>query len=306
MSSRSLSTVSPIDLVVAHARTHAADRPEAKFQLFALVDAGQDKKTWQRFHNLCGQTLPILKATGGAADQFSPHLVALESAVVASSNLQAVLASRHSTTAYTLLCSELSLSELHKHLSCFLEVKLPGNLEMLLAFWDPAILGTLVGQTSDDSLHLPSPVLDSTQLLAFLSPMTAWWYCDRESRWHQVVVPLAAHATSAAESFSLSQAQEDMLVEASVPDQVLHHLELNQPHLFEESQTHAARYAFIKIVHGSARKLGLNGMRDLVNFAALCLIYCRRMQTDPKILSLLDNVQHKRITLDEALPLRPG
>jgi hypothetical protein len=303
--STSNSTASPIESVKAHSQARAANDAQTRLQLYALIDAGQDKQSWQRLSERSSQSLPLLDTKGTAADAFSPHLLSLGACDTPSLELQAALAARHPTAAYTLLCSSLSASELHAHLLRFAEVKLTGNMEMLLAFWDPAILGTLVGQVGDDTLHVPGPVLDAVQRQAFLSALTAWWYCDREGRWHQIAGGSAKAQPFELQSFALTQAQEDMLVEASVPDQVLYHLELNQPNLFDESQTHAKRYGFVKIVLGSARQLGLSGMRDLVNYTALCMIYRRRMQSDLQILSLLDLVQKKAMTLDEALPLMP-
>ena len=103
----------------------------------------------------------------------------------------------------------------------------------------------------------------------------------------------------------LTQAQEDALVEASVPDQVLYHLEQNRPTLFDQQLPHFKRYRFVREVLKAARKLGLEGMRDLTSFVALCLIYRQRIETDPQILQLLDQVQQKTITLSEALELMP-
>jgi Domain of unknown function (DUF4123) len=305
MPSSTVTSLSPIDEVIAHATAWGADQDKTPLQLFALIDAGQDKKIWQLLNESCIGSMPLLDTKDTTADAFSPHLLAFGPAASPSTALQAALKARHPTPAYTLLCSTLSIAELHRHLSQFTEVKLAGNMEMLLAFWDPAILGTLVGQKSDDTLHVAGPVLEPMQRKHLLSALTAWYYCDREGHWHQIEPAPAARQATQAQPFSLTQAQEDQLVEASVPDQVLYHLELNQPHLFDDDKTHAMRYDFVKAVLKSARQLGLNGMRDLVNFTALCLIYRRRMQTDMQIISLLDQVQRKAMTLDEALPLMP-
>ena len=294
---------------MAEAQAWAGEHPQSPLQLLALVDAGQDRGTWQRLKQHSTLALSLLNTQGSAADAFSPHLLALGSATAPSTALQSALAFRHPTTAFTLLCSPLPRQELHTHLARFADVKLEGDMEMLLAYWDPAILGTLVGKASDDSLHVPGPVLRPEQLQAFLSPLAAWWYCDRESRWHRIDTPALAKEANEPQplafTFALTQAQEDMLVEASVPDQVLYHLELNQPHLFDDRQTHAKRYGFVRAVLGSAKQLGLTGMRDLVNFTSLCLIYRRRMQTDPEILRLLDQVQKRAMTLDQALEHMP-
>jgi hypothetical protein len=184
-------------------------------------------------------------------------------------------------------------------------VRLQGDVGVVIAFWDPAILGTLVGQSDDDTLHVPGPVLDAGQLAAFLAPVVAWWYCDRASRWHHIGAQ-ARDGSPGLTAFTLTQEQEDLLVETSVPDQVLYHLELNQPNLYDTAHSHAMRYGFIKAVLGPARLLGLTGMRDLVNSTVLCIIYRRRMQTDPDIVQLLDQVQRKMLTLHQALPLMPA
>lgn len=306
MASYSVTKESPYESVFGHARTWATENPQRPLFLFALVDAGQDKLTWERLSRLSTNKLSLLNTEDSAADAFSPQL--LDFGVVFESNtpLETALSARNPTTAFTLLCSTLSSTDLHRHLAQFVEVRLSGNMEMLLAFWDPAILATLVGQKEDDSLHVPGPVLAVEQMQAFLSPIVAWWYCDRESRWHRIDPPTTDAGHNLDEQrLSLTQQQEDMLVEASVPDQILYHLELNQPHLFDTDKTHAMRYGFVKAVLGPARQLGLTGMRDLVNFTALCLIYRRRMHTDPAIARLLDQVQSKAITLDQALPLMP-
>lgn len=305
MASYSVNTESPYERVIGHARTWATKNPQGSLFLFALVDAGQDTLTWERLRRLSPHKLSLLNTQDSAADAFSPQLLDFGLASEPNSQLEAALSARYPTTTFTLLCSTLSSVDLHRHLTSFVEVRLPGDMEMLLAFWDPAILATLVGQKDDDSLHVPGPVLAVEQIQAFLSPINAWWYCDRESRWHRIDPPATVGGHDLEQRLSLTQQQEDMLVEASVPDQVLYHMELNQSHLFENSQTHAMRYGFIKAVLGPARQLGLVGMRDLVNFTALCLIYRRRMQTDPKIAQLLDQVQKKAMTLDQALPLMP-
>ena len=305
MHSASMSTDSPLELVRTHANAWHEENPGQPLHLHALVDAAQDKTIWQRLLRHSQQSEALLGNQGSAADAFSPHLIALGTALALSPDIEKSVAARHPTAAFTLLSSTLPATDLRNHLARFTDVRMQGDVEMVLALWDPAILGTLVGQADDDTLHVPGPVLDAGQLAAFLAPVAAWWYCDRASRWHRIGTP-APHAGTEPKAFTLTQAQEDLLVEASVPDQVLYHLELNQPGLFDALHTHAMRYGFIKSVLGPARQLGLAGLRDLVNFTALCLIYRRRMQTDPAIIQLLDQVKRKILTLDQALALMPA
>ena len=290
---------------IAYGHAWMQSHPNLPLRLFVLADAGQDKNTWKRLSQVNGKGLSLLNTQDSEVDAFSPHLLDLGLLTAPNAAWDAAVSASHPTAAFTLLCCPLPAVELQRHLMRFLDVRLSGDVEMLLAFWDPAILGTLIGQKDDDSLHVSGPVLTPEQRQAFLSPIVSWWYCDREARWHSIEMPPDRANGFTMERLVLTQDQEDMLVEASVPDQVLHHIELNQPHLFETTHPHAVRYSFVKAVLGPARKLGLIGMRDLVNFTALCLIYRRRMQTDPQISHLLDQVQKKAMTLDEAMPLMP-
>lgn len=307
MSSISISKENPAALIVEHAAAWIANHSDTPLHLYALVEAGQDRDTWQRLQQLCTGSRALLTSEASAIADFSPHLLHLGSAMQLTPKLTETLNRNYPTAAFSLLCSSYTLTELHAHLVRFTEVKLPGNVEMLLAYWDPAILGTLVGQVDDDSLHVPGPVLTPHQLHALLKPLTAWWYCDREGRWHRVDTPEedALHADTDAQAYVLSQAQEDALVEASVPDQVLYHIELNRPTLFDEKLPHPKRYRFVRVVLSAARKLGLEGMRDLANFVALCLIYRQRIETDPVILQLLSQVEQKAMSFDDALKLMP-
>lgn len=306
MSSLSVSKENPAAVIAEHAAAWIANHPATPLHLYALVEAGQDRDIWRRLQQLSTDSRALLTSEASAIADFSPHLLHLGSAIQLAPKLIETLERNPSSAAFTLLCSSHTLIELHTHLVGFTEVRLPGNVEMLLAFWDPAILGTLVGQADDDSLHVSGPVLTPPQLHALLKSLAAWWYCDREGRWHRVDTPQESNAAdTSAQPYVLTQAQEDALVEASVPDQVLYHIELNRPTLFDEQLPHHKRYRFVRMVILAARKLGLEGMRDLANFVALCLIYRQRIETDPVILQLLSQVEQKAMSFDDALKLMP-
>ncbi len=91
-----------------------------------------------------------------------------------------------------------------------------------------------------------------------------------------------------------------------MPDQILYHLELNQPYLFDQQLSPARRYRIVRAVLGPARDLGLRGMRDLVNFTAMCVIYRQRMQTGSAIVTLLDQVRLGQLSLDQAMERMPN
>lgn len=286
----------------------ALDQSGGALELYALADAGQDRSAWQGLLKASAGHLHLLSATGSTIDDFTPYLIHLGPLRTAlDSRIDKALSLRHAPAAYSLLCSPLPLPELRARMNHFTEVELPGRQDMILAYWDPAILGTLIGQVDDDTLHVPGPILEPQQLLAFLHPVAAWWYWDREADLHRVSPP--AHNDAAPDSifqpFRLNQAQEDALVEAGVPDQILYHIEQNQPTLFDAAVPGTKRYRFIRAVLPSARLLDLEGMRDLVNFVALCLIYRQRMETDTEIHNLLAQAKDKTLSFDEALQQMP-
>lgn len=289
--------------LITHAETWVASQPLQHLNLYAIVDAAQDKRLWQQLASYT-QSAPILPS---GAEELSPHLLLLGEADALPVKVVSLLSRPYLPAAVTLLYSPLKLSELQAHLRKFAKVNLPGNFEMILAFWDPSILGTLLSQIDDETLHVKGPVLTESQLHAFLQPIPAWWYSDREGGSHLISssAETALPDSSDISECTLNQTQEDALVEASVPDQVLYHLELNRPTLFDEKLPHAKRYRFIRAVLPSAHQLGLNGMRDMTNFVALCLIYRQRIETDPQILQLLDQVRKQEMTLDEALEYMP-
>lgn len=298
-----------IEDIVGCTKKYRERQPGKTMNLFALADAGQDRTAWQRLHDAGKGNLHLLSATGSTIDDFSPYLIhlgTLENGV--DDHVEKALSARHFPAAYTVLISDFSLQPLHQHLNHFTEVKLAGGHDLILAFWDPAILGTLVGQADDDTLHVPGSVLRPEQLHEFLNPIACWWYWDREDHVHSISIPEHGQSLDSEDAlppFVLDQAQEDALVEAGVPDQILYYIELNRPTLFDEQISKARRYRFIRAVLPSARNLGLEGMRDLVNFTALCLIYRQRIETDPQILGLLGKVKQKAMSFDEALKLMP-
>lgn len=190
------------------------------------------------------------------------------------------------------------------HLERFMNIRLPDEDDsLLLALWDPAILGTLCGQPDDRTLHVPGPILTEAQRRSLMSPFAAWWYCDRDGHWHEVTAEDAAGNT-VQPPLRLSQEQTDQLVEASVPDHVLYHLGTNQPLLLERVPREE-RYRRIRDLVSRARDHGLQSQRDLVNFCCASLIYGPRLDSDPTLQTLLQRLKRGERSLDELLPEFP-
>lgn len=172
---------------------------------------------------------------------------------------------------------------------------------MIFAFWDPAVLGTILGQEADETLHVPGPVFTERQRAALLRDIRCWWYWDREGGGQRVLGKSGDALQSALPKapLKLVQVQVDILVEASVPDQLLALLAQNSPLLLRRIDQ-AVRYGWVRQHLLEGRKLGLHSMLDLVNYLSACLIYGDELYKRP-ITALLDRVKSKEISFDEAL-----
>lgn len=209
--------------------------------------------------------------------------------------------SRHANSkpCVTIIATRMSFEELFVQLAGCIEVVLPDRFEMFLGFWDPAILGALMGQGDDRTLHIAGPVLSSSQKSKLTRGMDSWWYWDRDGAIHSIPIePLNAASSTAA--INLIQAQVDDLVEACLPDHVLYYVELNQPLLIAEIPVRK-RYGVVREALVQAREVGLLGMKDLVNFVCVKLIYGERMRTDGEVLGILEKVREGSLTFPEAL-----
>ncbi|WP_227246695.1 DUF4123 domain-containing protein [Paraburkholderia caribensis] len=207
--------------------------------------------------------------------------------------------------AVSVIASPLNFEALFAHLHAFTEVVLPDGDEMIFAFWDPAILGTLFGQQDDDTLHVPGPVLTSREREQFLAGMSAWWYWDRTRKIHQVV-PNTGKNTGKRVSLPLriTQTQVDMLVEASVPDHILGYIRMNKPGILSKVPD-PEQYPRVEQHLQEARRLNLLGMQDIVNYVCAGIIYGSHMQESIEIERLLEKVRSRQISLTEALEQFP-
>jgi hypothetical protein len=271
-------------------------------QLFALVDAAQDRRVLSMIGNealpnecLFGYDLesPIALST--------PRLVAIANPQT-SRLVSWLLRTMPKKPVATLLASPNDLTALAAHLRHFLDVELDGIDSMFLALWDPAILGTLVGQVDDTTLHVPGPVLERQQLADLIAPMNHWWYCDREGRMHDAV-PESLREQQPSHTpakLVLEQPQIDDLVEASVPDHLLQHIRQNQPELLERlaSRDH---YRFVRQQMQRARSHGLEGTGDLVNYVCLALAYGAEFDELPSVAGPLSQVRAGKLSFGTAL-----
>jgi Domain of unknown function (DUF4123) len=282
-------------------------RPELYF--YAIVDSAQDARLLATLlamtPGMQSQCL-LVDVNGPELSKAAPHLVTLPPFAEDSEAWLTVFRSAASNPAsISIIASHRKFSALFTHLVPFTEIVLPDGDEMIFAFWDPAILGTLVGQRDDSTLHVPGPVLSARQRSKLLAGMSAWWYWDRNGQQHQMRDDAPqADADQVVLPLKLTLIQVDMLVEASVPDHLLGHIKESQPHLLFDLPE-AEQYALVEQHLLEARKLNLRGMQDIINYICAGLIYGSKMQHDSVMAELLDNVKTGHISLSEAMEQFP-
>jgi hypothetical protein len=275
--------------------------------LFALVDPAQDRRLPDVLVSNASQVVCLFEDAGTDVKAVAPHLVMIEQA----NRLNAMAwLDRHAPhiPCATLLASPLSLAELCKHLADFLQVTLADRTEMVLAFWDPMILAALVGAPEDPTLHVTGPVFSETQRSVFLAPVSSWWYWDRAGRL-QFLNPDARAASRDPDAsilpLTFDQRQVDLIVEASVPDSVLHYIRLNQPGLLTRLP-HGQQYAFIRTQIATAREYGIEGTGDLVNYCCLALALGEAFAIWPAVAALLARVKAKELSFDDFMAELPA
>lgn len=269
--------------------------------IYTLADAAQDSFFLKKYAHLNCRNL-LTEAAGDKAAQISPHLIQLNY----SSNesvWQYINRRVVGTPKMTLIISALSFDDLYTHLRQFTNVQFEGGLEMYLAFWDPAILGTLVGQTTDKTLYVKQQVLSPEQKKILLGPIYSWWYWDRLSQLHKIDGKGESELRRFYDwrnSFEFSAHQEALMVEATFPDHLIYYLKLNNPFLVEAfNEWDLYQYVIEKI--SQAREYTLNGTRDILNFICLTLIYKDNFEINKLLQSSLLNVKAKKITMDQAM-----
>lgn len=205
--------------------------------------------------------------------------------------------------AATLLASATDFDELLAHLKSILDVELEGIDTMYLAFWDPAILATLMGSPADQSLHVPGPVLRSDQAAIFRGPVIRWWYRDRRGQLHDALAAAGSsisEAGTASTQIALNAEQVDQLVEAAVPDHLLQHVRQNQPELLANLEAHD-HYDFMREQLRRAREHGLHGTGDLVNYLCLALAFGAQFDEVPDMAALLQRVSQREMNFDAVM-----
>lgn len=272
-----------------------------EFSIYALIDAAQDRFFLKKNYHLQARNL-LTEAAGVKAAEISPHLVKLSHI---SNNIEWQYINRKvvGTPRMTIIISALSFDDLYTHLRQFTNVKFEGGLEMFLAFWDPTILGTLLGQKTDLTLYIKQQVLSPEQKKVLLEPIHCWWYWDRLKHLQKIEGKgqndlLRFYDWRNPLEFTVEQ--EEQMIEATFPDLLIYYLKLNNPFLVENFNSwDLYQYVIEKI--SQAREYTLNGTRDILNFICLNLIYKDNFENNKQLQSSLLNVKANKITMDQAM-----
>ena len=283
----------------------AFDNPD--LTCYAIIDKAQDKTLLEKFEKsgigMCSKCV-LPAALDSEIEDYAPHLLELSPLAVDADIWPDILrVGAEHPASFTLLASRFSFDTLWDHLAAFTEILLPDDTDMILAFWDPAVLGTLTGQVSDLTLHISAPVLSERQRTRLLQGISAWWYWDRDGNPQQILPRTnteAAAANLVSLPLKLTQVQVDMLVEAGVPDQLLSMVKENQSHLLLDIPS-SNHYKTIEEHLLDARKLKLFGMRDILNYTCAALIYGNALRKNAAIAELLAEVKAGTLSFDAAM-----
>ena len=270
---------------------------------YAVADSAQHRGLPSAIATGAASRCLLGSSDGSPLAAKSPHLVSLPTPQSNPAPWQWIERHASQSPCVTVLTSPLGFDALFEHLRQFTTIVLPDGDDLFFAFWDPAILGALVGQVDDRTLHVPGPVLHTPQLDALLRPIDHWWYWSRKADVHDAV-PAGVHAVSSALQLvlplRLDQQQVDMLVEASVPDHLLQHIEQNQPELLERLPP-PDRYDFVRQQLARGREHGLSGTGDLVNYVCIALEYGEQFDSAASVATALAKVKAGDQSFDAAM-----
>jgi hypothetical protein len=273
---------------------------DPNLNFYIIADAAQDSKFLKSFEHLRQKCL-ITEAAGEKARAVSPHLLQMPKDFTAK-EWQWIQNNIVGTSVMTIIVSGLSFKLLFDHLRNFLEVRLEGGLDLFLAFWDPNILATLVGNKEDSSLYVQGPVFNKQQIQDLLIPIHSWWYWNKAQQLQKIVGfnQYTEMLPTIQTPILFTVEQEEQMIEATLPDNLTYYLKLNNGFLVDHFNDQTL-YKMIVDSLPEAKKIGLSGTRDLVNFMCLKLAYKDKFDTDTQLQSILNDVEKTKISMDDAM-----
>lgn len=162
-----------------------------------------------------------------------------------------------------ILVSPLDLAYLASQLGARLHITLAGGVEAMLRFFDPRVFESLLD------------ILTQEQVEDFLGGVSSWYYVDRAGRIAQAREKYR-EVKVLSKSISLSQEQENLLLESSEIDQILASLRSSVPDRFFEIPCES-QYDFVLESVIEARKERLGSVLQMSLYAMIRLFGVNEM-----------------------------
>lgn len=281
----------------------------ATLHRYAVVDPAQDSRLPMTLH------APLSRCLLGDDDSIrhaSPHLVALPEDRQATRTWNWIARHAPEKPCLILLTSTLDFEAVYQHLQSFLDVHVNKSTTMLLAWWDPMILATLLGVPDDPTLYVKGPVFSAAQRNAFMAPFRAMGYWDRKGVFHPVwssslesdAKAIGATPEEPVLPLIFQPDQVRQVVKAGLPDQVFYELRLNRSGVLSDYGD-MENYQRICRLADVAGHYGIRGLRDLVNFAGAGMILGESFHAYPPITRGLETVQAGKQTFTDMLSSLP-
>lgn len=200
----------------------------------------------------------------------------------------------------SILVSDCDMTVLLAHLRRVTDVKLEGQPPLYLAFWDPAIVAALMGQTDIDTASRIEAVLEPEQRQLLMGPIAHWVCWSRSGRIVAYTPAKDAVKPTGTLPIRMSKAQVNAMLAANLPDLLIYYLRLNQPAL-RDKLAPLPMYWFVRQQIAFAGRYGLSGPRDLVNYLCVALIAGERFDLLPSVKPVLAKVKAGNLPFDKAM-----
>lgn len=256
-------------------------------RLYALIDGAQIEGASKQIRDWKTDFAQALFSDTKEASltDISPWLVSAHQGDREERFLQRNIELQGATHSVTWIISPLSADALYQSLRRRMDAKLPGNMEMLLRYFDTYRL---------PDLHR---VLDEVQRKDFFGCANAWLFIDRQGELAVIDSEFSEHDSHAELVFS--EAQEHAILDASFPDELLRILEKDQQDLVE-SLPPQERYDRVKTLIEQAKTYGIEGAKDLLYFCIVGLSEGDGFDSQPEWANILTKVKTDNLAFADA------
>jgi Domain of unknown function (DUF4123) len=254
--------------------------------LYTLIDGAQIKGITRQISNWkTAFALPLFSDTKEASlTNISPWLV-LSPTHQQAKFLKQTIELQGAAHAVTWLISPLSADVLFQALQRRMDAKLSGDMAMLLRYFDTYRL---------PDLH---QVLDDEQRKAFFGCANAWVYLSRQGE--LAVIDSEYLEQDLATELVFNDKQEQVILEASFPDELLRILQQDQAELVENMPPQE-RYDRVKALVKQAQSYGIEGSKDLLYYCIVGLSEGEEFDVTPSWAAILARVKQDKVAFADA------